>query len=258
MKENFNYQHLTDRHKYIIDNININLIEKIKNTKILFAGCGLGSNICELAARVGFRNFTLIDDDKIELSNINRQKYSWLNVGEKKVDVLKNSIFSINPEANIITYDKRITNDQIKEIYSGHEIIINTIDIDETFFSLSDIGSSNSLVIIPMNVIFSTFILLLDGKSEKLYSYFNNSFPTNEIDFITRFIKVNELPEYFKKYIANIESIKKLTNFPQIGITASYTSAMTLIVMLKYLCNLSIPMSPTPIFQDIFQQPIKT
>lgn len=47
--------------------------EIIKNTPILFAGCGIGSNIVECALRFGFENITIVDGDTIELSNLNRQ-----------------------------------------------------------------------------------------------------------------------------------------------------------------------------------------
>jgi tRNA A37 threonylcarbamoyladenosine dehydratase len=55
--------------------------EKIKNFRILIGGCGLGSVIAECALRLGFENLTVIDGDKVELSNLNRQNYTQKDIG---------------------------------------------------------------------------------------------------------------------------------------------------------------------------------
>lgn len=47
--------------------------KRIKNFRIFIGGCGLGSVIAECALRLGFENLTVIDGDKVELSNLNRQ-----------------------------------------------------------------------------------------------------------------------------------------------------------------------------------------
>ncbi len=49
--------------------------EQIRKIPILFAGCGIGSNIAECALRFGFENITIVDGDVIENSNLNRQNY---------------------------------------------------------------------------------------------------------------------------------------------------------------------------------------
>ena len=49
--------------------------EAIKKYRILLGGAGIGSIIAECALRFGFENITIVDGDKVELSNLNRQNY---------------------------------------------------------------------------------------------------------------------------------------------------------------------------------------
>lgn len=81
-------------------------LEKLKNSKIAIFGVGgVGSYVVEALARAGVGNFVLVDRDVVSLSNINRQLIATHNtVGKSKVEVAKQRILSINPEANVETY----------------------------------------------------------------------------------------------------------------------------------------------------------
>ena len=78
-------------------------IEKLKNAKVAVFGLGgVGSFVCEGLARSGIGNFILVDYDKIDESNINRQLIATVNtVGKCKVDLMKERILEINPDANV-------------------------------------------------------------------------------------------------------------------------------------------------------------
>lgn len=66
---------------------------------------GVGGYVCEALARSGIGAFDLIDDDKVCLSNINRQIIATQKtIGQYKVDVMKERILDINPEAEVNTY----------------------------------------------------------------------------------------------------------------------------------------------------------
>ena len=80
-------------------------IEKLKNAKVAIFGIGgVGSFVAEGLVRAGVENFVLIDDDKICLTNINRQIIATRKtVGKYKVDVMKERILEINPNATVET-----------------------------------------------------------------------------------------------------------------------------------------------------------
>ena len=81
-------------------------MEKLKEAKVAVFGLGgVGSFVCEGLARSGVGNFILIDFDKIDESNINRQLIANVNtIGRYKVDLMKERILEINPDANVETY----------------------------------------------------------------------------------------------------------------------------------------------------------
>ncbi|MGX8693766.1 MAG: tRNA threonylcarbamoyladenosine dehydratase [Methanobrevibacter sp.] len=78
-------------------------MEKLKNAKVAVFGIGgVGSFVCEGLARSGIGNFILVDYDKIDESNINRQLIATVKtVGKCKVDLMKERILEINPDANV-------------------------------------------------------------------------------------------------------------------------------------------------------------
>ena len=81
-------------------------MEKLKNAKVAVFGLGgVGSFVCEGLARSGIGNFILIDFDRIDESNINRQLIATVNtIGRYKVDLMKERILEINPDANVEAY----------------------------------------------------------------------------------------------------------------------------------------------------------
>ncbi|WP_298500680.1 tRNA threonylcarbamoyladenosine dehydratase [uncultured Methanobrevibacter sp.] len=81
-------------------------MEKLKNSKVAVFGIGgVGSFVCEGLARGGIGNFILVDYDKIDESNINRQLIATVNtIGKYKTDLMKQRILEINPDANVEVY----------------------------------------------------------------------------------------------------------------------------------------------------------
>ena len=78
-------------------------LEKLKNAKIIVFGIGgVGGYVCEALARSGIYNFTLVDNDTVSITNINRQIIANMNtIGKDKVSIMKDRILSINPLANV-------------------------------------------------------------------------------------------------------------------------------------------------------------
>ena len=83
--------------------IDINVLNKIKETKIFLVGLGGVGGICfEALVRLGFTNITIVDNDKFELSNLNRQILSLTtNLGENKSTVAFKRALAINPAVQI-------------------------------------------------------------------------------------------------------------------------------------------------------------
>ena len=98
-------------------------MKKLNDAKVAVFGLGgVGSYVCEGLARSGVGNFILIDYDKTDKSNINRQLIATeKTIGRYKVDLMKERILDINPNANVEVY---------KEFYmADSEIDIITKDL---------------------------------------------------------------------------------------------------------------------------------
>lgn len=81
-------------------------VEKLKNSKVAVFGVGgVGSFAVEGLARAGVGNFILVDNDDVDITNINRQLHATHNtVGKYKVDLMKERILDINPNAKVETF----------------------------------------------------------------------------------------------------------------------------------------------------------
>jgi tRNA A37 threonylcarbamoyladenosine dehydratase len=93
-------------------------MEKLKEAKVAVFGLGgVGSFVCEGLARSGVGNFILVDFDRIDESNINRQLIATVNtIGRYKVDLMKERILEINPDANVETYKEFYMADSTSDI----------------------------------------------------------------------------------------------------------------------------------------------
>jgi molybdopterin/thiamine biosynthesis adenylyltransferase len=104
------------------------LQEKIRTTRILIAGCGVGSPIAEACVRLGFVNLLLADLDVVEKHNLNRQSYIYSDIGTPKVEALERRLKAINPNVSITKYPEGITKENVKEAVQNSDFIFDTID----------------------------------------------------------------------------------------------------------------------------------
>lgn len=106
--------------------------EIISNKTVAIFGIGgVGSYTIESLARCGIQNLILIDNDTVSISNINRQLIALHStVGKLKTEVMKARLLDINPNINIITYNKFIENGNSKQILLDNKIdyIVDAID----------------------------------------------------------------------------------------------------------------------------------
>ena len=105
-------------------------IEKLQNSKVAIFGIGgVGSYVVEALARAGIGSFILVDNDEICETNINRQIIATTKtIGRLKVDVAKERILDINPNAKIEIY-KEFFMPESKEIFdSSVNYIVDAVD----------------------------------------------------------------------------------------------------------------------------------
>lgn len=126
-------------------------IEKLKNSNVAIVGIGgVGSFCAEALTRSGINNITLIDNDTIDVTNINRQIMADTTTVDKlKVEVMKNRILKINPNANIEIHPTFLNEENISELITKKfDYVIDCIDSIKSKISLIEYCSINNIKII--------------------------------------------------------------------------------------------------------------
>ena len=97
---------------------------------ILFGVGGVGSWCAESLVRTGLRHLTIVDSDLVCESNINRQLMATVEtIGQPKVEVMRNRLLSINPEADIIAVNRRYTAESASDFcLDDYDFVIDAID----------------------------------------------------------------------------------------------------------------------------------
>ena len=120
-KEEFNNA-LMERHGKTI-------YEKLQNSKIAIAGLGgLGSNVAAALARAGIGKLFLVDFDRVDITNLNRQQYFTEDIGKKKTEALLSIIRKINPVIEIETADTYVTEKNALSLFSDYSIVCECFD----------------------------------------------------------------------------------------------------------------------------------
>lgn len=104
---------------------------KINEKAVLVVGLGgVGGYAVEALVRSGISNLILIDYDKIDISNLNRQIITNNNnIGNDKVTVMKERILSINPNCNVIVINTFLNDETIKLLDNYHfDYIVDACD----------------------------------------------------------------------------------------------------------------------------------
>ena len=125
-------------------------MEKLKNAKVAVFGLGgVGSFVCEGLARSGVGGFVLVDFDKVDESNINRQIIATTKtIGRNKVDVMKERILDINPDANVEIHNEFYLADSTSDIIT--EDLSYVVDCVDTIMAKIAIICKSKEIDVPV------------------------------------------------------------------------------------------------------------
>ncbi|MCZ4372330.1 molybdopterin-synthase adenylyltransferase MoeB [Vibrio diazotrophicus] len=108
--------------------------EALKQSSILILGAGgLGCASSQYLATAGLGKLTLIDDDKVELSNLQRQVlHHDADIGKLKVDSAAQALKELNPELEIVTVAKRLDDEALLSLVQDHDLVLDASDNVDT------------------------------------------------------------------------------------------------------------------------------
>jgi len=114
--------------------------QKLLDAKVLLLGAGgLGSPAALYLAAAGVGTLGIVDNDEVDLSNLQRQViHSSERIGVPKVDSAEETINALNPDVKVDKYPVRLGPDNIVEIISGYDIVVDGLDNFPTRYLLND------------------------------------------------------------------------------------------------------------------------
>jgi molybdopterin/thiamine biosynthesis adenylyltransferase len=117
----------------------------IRRTRLLIAGCGIGSSTAVAAARMGFEHFVLVDGDVVDAHNLNRQFYDFADAGRPKVQALRDAILRINPQAQVEAVQAYLDAGNTAELVGRCDVVFDTVDFLDLKAILGLHGSARAL-----------------------------------------------------------------------------------------------------------------
>ena len=125
-------------------------LNKLRNSRVIVFGVGgVGGFAVEALARAGVGEITIVDNDTVSLTNLNRQIIATYDtIDQSKVEVMKKRIQSINKDCNIITRQVFVNNDNIEELV-GKDIdyVVDAIDTVSAKLGLAEYCYKNDIKI---------------------------------------------------------------------------------------------------------------
>lgn len=129
-------------------------IEKLNNSRVAVFGIGgVGSFTAEALVRAGVGSIDLIDSDEVSVTNINRQIIALHStVGKSKVDVARDRLLDINPNAVVVSHNMFFTAENAHELdFSNYDYVVDAIDtVTSKLLLVQQANESNTPIICSM------------------------------------------------------------------------------------------------------------
>jgi sulfur carrier protein ThiS adenylyltransferase len=101
----------------------------MRRSSVGIAGAGgLGSNVAVALARAGVGRLVIADFDRVEPSNLNRQQYFVDQVGERKVEALRENLLALNPYSLYEVHDLRINRRNAATVFGRVDVLVEALD----------------------------------------------------------------------------------------------------------------------------------
>lgn len=190
-----------------LKDINLEQLLSLAQKRVLIIGVGgVGQHISTYLVTNGVINLTIVDYDKVELSNLNRQILLTENdIGKSKVEVVKDALLARNKDSNITSINLKVDRNNILNLISDYDLVIDAVDNWNSKLVISMGCKKNNIPLLHIGV---------DGYKGQCCLFLNKSLE----DIVT-----NEI----------ISSPKDGVLGPMVGLISSYAS----LIAMRYLLN---------------------
>jgi molybdopterin/thiamine biosynthesis adenylyltransferase/rhodanese-related sulfurtransferase len=113
---------------------------RLLESKVLLLGAGgLGSPAALYLAAAGVGTLGIVDMDEVDESNLQRQILHNLDrIGDRKVDSAKKTLTGLNPDVSVVTYDTRLSAENVLDLIAGYDVIVDGADNFPSRYLLND------------------------------------------------------------------------------------------------------------------------
>ncbi len=203
---NNNYQQMIERN---IGLLSIEEQETLRNLCVAVFGLGgLGGVIIEILVRAGIISFKIVDDDKFEVSNLNRQIYAFLNtINKNKIDVTEEFSKNINPEVKIEKYQS-VSEKNIKDILNKVNIAVLALDSIKPIIIISRTCAKLNIPLIEGWALPFGNVRVFTNQTPSLEEVYNLPTKGREISSITE-EEFKQLKNYMLSTLKEIKGIEE-------------------------------------------------
>ncbi len=228
----------------------------IRNKRILLGGAGVGSIIAECALRFGFEDIVIVDGDKVELTNLNRQNYVNGDIGKYKAECLARRLNEINPEANIRFHTAYIDNNNIDEYLEGIDIAINALDFNsELPFIFDEQCSQKGIPVLhPYNLGWGALLSIVSPGGCQLREISNEwkNFEVKMAEYVTNYFTVCNIPNrWLNDVIESYTNEAELMAPPQLSIASWIVAGQCVNAMFDIITGKEVKYFPKFYFTSI-------
>ena len=164
------------KHRYmrhlLLPEVGVDGQAKLLGAKVLMLGAGgLGSPAALYLAAAGVGTIGIVDMDEVDASNLQRQILHNIDrVGDRKVDSAKKTLTMLNPDVNVVTYDTRLSADNIMDILPGYDVVVDGADNFPSRYLLNDASVKLGIPVVHGSIFrFEGMVSVFDPKSGPTY-----------------------------------------------------------------------------------------
>ena len=145
---------------------------KLLSSKVLCIGAGgLGSPASLYLAAAGVGTLGIVDMDVVDESNLQRQiLHNEDRVGEAKVDSAKKTLTSLNRDVNVVTYNVRLSANNVEDIISGYDVVVDGTDNFPIRYIVNDASAKTGIPVVHGSIFrFEGQVTVFDPKIGPTY-----------------------------------------------------------------------------------------
>jgi molybdopterin/thiamine biosynthesis adenylyltransferase/rhodanese-related sulfurtransferase len=146
--------------------------KQLLDAKVLMLGAGgLGSPAALYLAAAGVGTIGIVDMDDVDASNLQRQILHNIDrIGDRKVDSAKKTLTMLNPDVDVVTYDTRLSAENIMDILPGYDVIVDGADNFPSRYLLNDASVKLGIPVVHGSIFrFEGMVSVFDPKSGPTY-----------------------------------------------------------------------------------------